>query len=86
LSFIIGGGWSLPLGYPNYATTWIEMVAPTAALFVDDSHRDVILNTMSKGMRCRCRPCRANASSTPTLGRWRPRPCISSRRSRTTAR
>jgi len=51
LSFIIGGGWSLPLGYPNYATTWIEMVGTDGALFVDDSHRDVILNTMSKGMQ-----------------------------------
>ena len=51
LSFIIGGGWSLPLGYPNYATTWIEMVGTDGALFVDDSHRDVILNTMAKGMQ-----------------------------------
>jgi predicted dehydrogenase len=51
LSFIIGGGWSLPLGYPNYSTTWIEMVGTDGALFVDDSHRDVILNTMSKGMQ-----------------------------------
>ena len=51
LSFIIGGGWSLPLGYPNYSTTWIEMVGTDGALFVDDSHRDVILNTMAKGMQ-----------------------------------
>jgi predicted dehydrogenase len=51
LSFVIGGGWSLPLGYPNYSTTWIEMVGTEGALFVDDSHRDVVLNTMSKGMQ-----------------------------------
>ena len=51
LSFVIGGGWSLPLGYPNFATTWIEMIGTEGALFVDDSHRDVILNTMSKGMQ-----------------------------------
>jgi predicted dehydrogenase len=51
LSFVIGGGWSLPLGYPNYSTTWIEMIGTEGALFVDDSHRDVILNTMSKGMQ-----------------------------------
>ena len=51
LSFIIGGGWSLPLGYPNFSTTWIEMVGTDGALFVDDSHRDVVLNTMSKGMQ-----------------------------------
>jgi predicted dehydrogenase len=51
LSFIVGGGWSLPLGYPNYSTTWIEMVGTEGALFVDESHRDVVLNTMSKGMQ-----------------------------------
>jgi predicted dehydrogenase len=51
LSFIIGGGWSLPLGYPNFSTTWIEMIGTEGALFVDDSHRDVVLNTMSKGMQ-----------------------------------
>jgi predicted dehydrogenase len=51
LSFVIGGGWSLPLGYPNFSTTWIEMVGTEGALFVDDSHRDVILNTMNKGMQ-----------------------------------
>ena len=26
LTFVVGGGWSLPLGYPNFSTTWIEMV------------------------------------------------------------
>jgi len=51
LSFVIGGGWSLPLGYPNFSTTWIEMIGTEGALFVDDSHRDVVLNTMAKGMQ-----------------------------------
>ncbi len=51
LSFIVGGGWSLPPGYPNFSTTWIEMVGTEGALMVDDSHRDVILNTMQKGMQ-----------------------------------
>src|SRR5258706_3402328 len=51
LSFIVGGGWSLPPGYPNFSTTWIEMIGTEGALFVDDSHRDAILNTMSKGMQ-----------------------------------
>src|SRR5258706_10529942 len=51
LSFVVGGGWSLPPGYPNFSTTWIEMVGTEGALLVDDSHRDVILNTMSKGMQ-----------------------------------
>jgi len=51
LSFVVGGGWSLPMGYPNFSTTWIEMVGTDGALLVDDSHRDVILNTVSKGMQ-----------------------------------
>ncbi len=50
LSFVVGGGWTLPPGYPNFSTTWIEMVGTEGAVMVDDSHRDVVLNTMSKGM------------------------------------
>jgi predicted dehydrogenase len=46
----VGGGWSLPPGYPNFSTTWIEMVGTEGALLVDDSHRDVVLNTMKKAM------------------------------------
>ena len=51
LSFVVGGGWSLPPGYPNFSTTWIEMVGTEGAIMVDDSHRDVVLNTMGKGMQ-----------------------------------
>ncbi len=51
LSFVVGGGWSLPPGYPNFSTTWIEVVGTEGALMVDDSHRDVVLNTMQKGMQ-----------------------------------
>ena len=51
LSFVVGGGWSLPPGYPNFSTTWIEMIGTEGALLVDDSHRDVVLNTMKDGMR-----------------------------------
>ena len=51
LSFVVGGGWSLPPGYPNFSTTWIEMVGTEGALLVDDSHRDVVLNTMKSGMQ-----------------------------------
>ena len=50
LSFVIGAGWTLPPGYPNFSTTWIEFVGTEGAVMVDDSHRDVVLNTMSKGM------------------------------------
>lgn len=51
LSFVVGGGWSLPPGYPNFSTTWIEMVGTEGSVFVDDSHRDVVVNTMKRGMQ-----------------------------------
>src|SRR5919108_1196221 len=50
-SFVVGGGWSLPPGYPNFSTTWIEMVGTEGAILLDDSHRDVVLNTMKGGMQ-----------------------------------
>ena len=37
MSFVVGGGWSLPPGYPNFSMTWIEMVGTEGALFVDDT-------------------------------------------------
>jgi scyllo-inositol 2-dehydrogenase (NAD+) len=50
-SFVVGGGWSLPPGYPNFSTTWIEMIGTEGAIFVDDSHRDVMVNTMKQGIQ-----------------------------------
>jgi len=49
LTFVVGGGWSLPPGYPNFSSTWIEMIGTEGALMVDDTHRDVMLNTMKDG-------------------------------------
>jgi len=51
VSFVVGAGWSLPPGYPNFSTTWIEMVGTEGALLIDDTHRDVIRNTMKEGMQ-----------------------------------
>jgi len=51
LSFVVGGGWNLPPGYPNFSMTWIEMIGTEGSVFVDDSHRDVVLNTVKDGMR-----------------------------------
>lgn len=51
LTFVVGGGWSLPPGYPNFSSTWIEMIGTEGAIMVDDSHRDVVLNTVNKGMQ-----------------------------------
>jgi len=51
LTFVVGGGWSLPPGYPNFSTTWIEFIGSDGALLVDDSHKDVVLNTVKNGMQ-----------------------------------
>jgi predicted dehydrogenase len=51
MSVVVGGGWSLPLGYPNFSTTWIEMIGTAGAVLVDDSHKDVVVNTVAKGMQ-----------------------------------
>jgi len=48
--FTIGAGWVLPPGYPHFSSATIEFVATEGAVLIDDSHRDVILNTMQKGM------------------------------------
>ena len=50
-SLVIGAGWSLPPGYPNFSSTWIEFVGTEGAVIVDDSHRDVVINTVAKGMQ-----------------------------------
>ena len=45
----VGAGWILPPGYPNFSSTWMEVVGSEGALLLDDSHRDILLNTMSDG-------------------------------------
>jgi scyllo-inositol 2-dehydrogenase (NAD+) len=46
-----GSGWILPLGYPNYSQSWIEVIGTDGALTVDATHRDVRVNTTEHGMR-----------------------------------
>ncbi|WP_029352085.1 Gfo/Idh/MocA family oxidoreductase [Bosea sp. 117] len=46
---VVGAGWILPPGYPNFSSTWIEVVGSEGALVIDDTHRDVWLNTMGGG-------------------------------------
>ena len=46
----IGAGWIMPPGYPNFSSTWIEVIGSEGALTIDDTHRDVVLNTMKGGM------------------------------------
>jgi len=40
----------MPPGYPNYSGTWLEFVGTDGMLIVDDTHRDVIVNTMNRGI------------------------------------
>ena len=46
---VVGAGWNLPPGYTNFSSTWIEITGTEGALILDDTHRDVWLNTMDKG-------------------------------------
>jgi predicted dehydrogenase len=46
----VGAGMSLPPAYPNGSTTWIELIGTEGAVFIDSSHRDIVLNTMEHGI------------------------------------
>src|SRR5438445_1506472 len=48
--FTIGGGWVRQPAYPTCASPWIEMVGTEGAIMVDDTHRDVTLNTMKRSI------------------------------------
>lgn len=50
-AFTIGAGWVLPPAYPNFSSCWIEMVGTEGAVMVDDTHRDVYVSTMQKGIQ-----------------------------------
>ncbi|MEI9923938.1 MAG: hypothetical protein WDN50_10865 [Bradyrhizobium sp.] len=82
LSFVVGGGWSLPPGYPNFSSTWIELIGTEGALMVDDTHRDVMLNTMKGGAVFPMSTMPGEPVGHVYAGRWRPKPCISSKQSR----
>ncbi|MGH3383206.1 MAG: Gfo/Idh/MocA family protein [Nocardioidaceae bacterium] len=47
----VGAGMSLPPGYPNQSSTWIEILGTEGAVLVDASHRDVVLNTVQNGVQ-----------------------------------
>ena len=51
MTITIGAGWILPLGYPNFSNTWIEVIGTDGSLFIDDTHKDVQLNTVKNGIR-----------------------------------
>ncbi|CAN5395499.1 Gfo/Idh/MocA family oxidoreductase [soil metagenome] len=47
----VGAGMSLPPGYPNQSTTWMEVIGTDGAILADASHRDVVLNTVADGVQ-----------------------------------
>ena len=50
-TFTIGANWNLPLEYPGLHTTTAEFVGTDGALFIDESHRDVLLSTVKSGLQ-----------------------------------
>ena len=51
ITLTVGAGWILPLGYPNYSQCWIEVIGTEGALSIDDSHKEVTLNTSKHGIQ-----------------------------------
>lgn len=49
--FTVGAGWILPPGYPNFSTTWIEVIGSEGAIMIDDSHKEVQLSTLKDGIQ-----------------------------------
>lgn len=47
----VGAGMSLPPGYPNASTTWMEVIGTSGAVLADASHRDIVLNTVDDGVQ-----------------------------------
>jgi scyllo-inositol 2-dehydrogenase (NAD+) len=47
----VGAGWILPLGYKNYSQCWIEVVGTDGALTIDDTHKEVQINTVKDGIQ-----------------------------------
>ncbi|MGI9605312.1 MAG: Gfo/Idh/MocA family oxidoreductase, partial [Acidimicrobiales bacterium] len=47
----VNAGMSLPNHYPNASTTWIEVIGTDGSVFADDSHRDIVVNTVDDGIQ-----------------------------------
>jgi predicted dehydrogenase len=46
----VGAGMNLPPIYKNAATTWIEFIGTEGAVFIDDTHKDILVQTMDRGV------------------------------------
>lgn len=49
-TIVVGAGAILPVGYPNYCQTWMQIVGTEGTLSIDDSHHEVTLNTRKNGI------------------------------------
>lgn len=48
--FTVGAGWILPPAYPHGSMMNLEFVGTDGAMFIDDTHRDIVLSTVEEGM------------------------------------
>lgn len=46
----VGAGMNLPPLYKNAASTWIEFIGTEGSVFIDDSHKDIMIQTVDKGV------------------------------------
>jgi scyllo-inositol 2-dehydrogenase (NAD+) len=49
-AFTVGANWNLPPESPGFSSAMVEVVATTGAIFIDDSHRDLLLSTVESGL------------------------------------
>ncbi|MGH7877389.1 MAG: Gfo/Idh/MocA family protein [Candidatus Dormibacteraceae bacterium] len=50
-TFTIGANWNLPVEYPGMNSVIVEFIGRDGALFVDETHRDVLLTTVKNGLQ-----------------------------------
>ena len=49
-AFTVGANWNLPPEGPGFSAATVEVVATGGAVFIDDSHRDLLLSTVDGGL------------------------------------
>ena len=50
-TLVIGAGWTVPRAYPHYCQTAVEIMGTEGLLSIDDSHRELSVNTRSGGVQ-----------------------------------
>jgi predicted dehydrogenase len=49
-AFTVGANWNLPPEAPGFSSAVVEFVGTEGAIFIDDSHRDLLLSTVREGL------------------------------------